>query len=101
MSDGIKSGVNWIRAKVSDSDLASVEIISVLARPGTPSRMQCPPAKSAINSCSMTSSCPTMTFPSSARILACIAQPIHRGQIIRPRLMGDCAARQPFQLIHA
>jgi len=34
--------VNWMRLKWSDSIWAMVEIMSVLARPGTPSRMQCP-----------------------------------------------------------
>ena len=61
MSDGIRSGVNWMRLKASDSDLDSVEIINVLARPGTPSRMQWPRLNSAISSSSMTSSWPTMT----------------------------------------
>ena len=34
MSEGIRSGVNWIRLKVRFSASASVWIISVLARPG-------------------------------------------------------------------
>ena len=34
MSAGIRSGVNWMRLKSSDRHLASVLIISVLARPG-------------------------------------------------------------------
>ena len=34
MSLGIRSGVNWMRLKSSDSDCASEWTISVLARPG-------------------------------------------------------------------
>ena len=34
MSDGIRSGVNWMRLKVRSSASARVQIISVLARPG-------------------------------------------------------------------
>src|SRR4029450_3387055 len=47
---------------------ASALISSVLASPGTPVMRQCPPVKSAISTCSTTSSCPTMTFLSSLRI---------------------------------
>ena len=56
MSDGIKSGVNWMRLKASDRHFDSVLIINVLARPGTPSRMQWPRLNRAISSSSMT--CP-------------------------------------------
>ena len=55
MSAGIRSGVNWMRLNSSDSASASVRIISVLARPGTPTSRQCPRANSAISSCSITS----------------------------------------------
>src|SRR5206468_2527869 len=47
---------------------ASVLINSVFARPGTPVIRQWPPVNSAIRTCSITSSCPTITFRSSARI---------------------------------
>ena len=40
MSAGIRSGVNWMRAKDMLSVRASVEIISVFASPGTPSSRQ-------------------------------------------------------------
>src|SRR5258708_35743867 len=46
----------------------SVLMRSVFASPGTPVIRQCPPVKSAINTCSTTSSWPTMTLRSSARI---------------------------------
>src|SRR5262245_25036702 len=65
-SDGIRSGVNWMRLNASDNVLASVLIMSVLASPGTPSRMQWPRLKSAISNSSMTVSWPTMTRPSCA-----------------------------------
>ncbi len=44
MSDGIRSGVNWMRLNVSASVSASVRISSVLASPGTPTSRQCPRA---------------------------------------------------------
>jgi hypothetical protein len=61
MSAGIRSGVNWMRLKSSDRHFASVEIMSVLASPGTPSRMQWPRLNMAMSNSSMTSSCPTIT----------------------------------------
>ncbi len=70
MSPGIRSGVNWMRRKLSDRLLARVRTISVLARPGTPSRMAWPPASRQISICSRTASCPTMTFAISWRILS-------------------------------
>ncbi len=48
MSAGIRSGVNWMRLKSSDSASASVRISSVLARPGTPTSRQWPRANMAI-----------------------------------------------------
>ena len=38
MSEGIKSGVNWIRLKETSRISAKVLTISVFARPGTPSK---------------------------------------------------------------
>ncbi len=49
MSEGIRSGVNWIRLKPTSRILASVLTISVLARPGTPSSKQWPRVKMAAN----------------------------------------------------
>jgi len=65
MSDGIRSGVNWIRLNERSNTLASVLTSSVLARPGAPVIRQCPPESRAISICSTTSSCPMMTFRSS------------------------------------
>src|SRR3954471_10455727 len=59
MSEGIRSGVNWMRLKLSESASASVEMSSVFARPGTPTKRQCPREKRAIRSCSITASWPT------------------------------------------
>ena len=60
MSDGMRSGVNWIRLNRSCSVSASVEIRVVFARPGTPTTSACPPATRAIRSFSTTSFCPTI-----------------------------------------
>ena len=62
MSEGIRSGVNCTRLKVRFSTSASVEMSSVLARPGTPTNRQWPREKSAIRRCSTTSLCPTTRF---------------------------------------
>ena len=67
MSDGIRSGVNWIRRKSSESSWAIVSISSVLARPGTPTSSVCPCASTAQSRFSIGSSRPTMALPSSLR----------------------------------
>ena len=65
MSEGIRSGVNWMRLKLTSRISASVLTINVLARPGTPSSRQWPRVKIAANNCSITSFWPTMIFCSS------------------------------------
>ena len=70
MSDGIRSGVNWMRLKPKDIVSASELTSSVLAKPGTPTSKQWPRAKIAIISSSITSSMPTMVLRSSATILS-------------------------------
>src|ERR1041385_2016257 len=65
-SDGMRSGVNWIREKRRSSARAREWISRVLARPGTPMSRQFPPASSATRVCSITASCPTMVLRSSA-----------------------------------
>src|SRR5229473_2982895 len=57
-----------MRLKSRSRMSASVLMSSVFASPGTPVIRQCPPVNSAINTCSTTSSCPTMTLRSSVRI---------------------------------
>ena len=66
--DGIKSGVNCTRVKSWDMVSARLLIISVFANPGTPSITTCPRAKNAVRIWPMTSTWPTMIFPTSASI---------------------------------
>ena len=55
MSDGIRSGVNWIRLKPT-SRIRAIELtINVLASPGTPTRSTCPRVKIAARISSITS----------------------------------------------
>ena len=51
MSDGIRSGVNWMRLNFRSTTRASVWMSSVLARPGTPTIRLLPPAKSDSSTC--------------------------------------------------
>src|SRR5262245_40512471 len=60
MSEGIRSGVNWMRLKAT-SRIWLIELtMSVLARPGTPTSRQWPRVKTAARICSRTSAWPTM-----------------------------------------
>ena len=61
MSEGIRSGVNWMRRNCRPSASAMVRTISVFAVPGMPVIRQWPPTNSAIRIWSSTSSWPTMT----------------------------------------
>ena len=54
MSDGIRSGVNWMRLNLRWTASASVLISSVLASPGTPRSRQWPPARNAVRISVMT-----------------------------------------------
>ena len=67
MSDGMRSGVNWMREKSSSSASATVDMSRVFASPGTPTSKQCPPANSAVSNSSITLSCPTITLAISLR----------------------------------
>ncbi len=67
MSDGIRSGVNWTREGGAGIWL-TLETMSVLARPGTPTRRQWPRVKMAASTCSITSPCPTTTLRSWSSI---------------------------------
>ena len=62
MSEGIRSGVNWMRLKPTSRILASELTINVLARPGTPTSRTWPRVKMAARICSMTSRWPTTTL---------------------------------------
>ncbi len=68
MSEGIRSGVNWIRLNCTSRIRAMVLTTSVFARPGTPTSRQCPPVKIAARICSITASWPTTTLCSSSII---------------------------------
>ena len=68
MSEGIRSGVNWMRLNWMSRIWARVLTISVLARPGTPTSRQWPRVKMAANICSITSAWPMMTFCNSSCI---------------------------------
>ena len=70
MSDGIRSGVNWMRENFRSTTRASVWMSSVLASPGTPTIRLLPPTKSVSSTCCSTSSWPTMSFFSSWRMRA-------------------------------
>src|SRR5688500_17451299 len=65
MSDGMRSGVNWMRENLRSSACAMVWMRSVFASPGTPTMRQLPPAKSAVSTCSITASCPMIRLRSS------------------------------------
>src|SRR5687768_2754649 len=65
MSDGMRSGVNWMRENLRSSACAMVWMSSVFASPGTPTMRQLPPAKSAVSTCSITASCPMIRLRSS------------------------------------
>ena len=65
MSEGIRSGVNWIRRNERPRMRASVLTSSVLASPGTPTSRTWPRAKRPVRSCSTTSCWPTITLPIS------------------------------------
>ena len=69
MSAGIKSGVNWMRLKLRCNTWATVAINSVLARPGTPVIIECPPVSIEIMTWSTTSFWPTMILRTSLSIL--------------------------------
>ena len=60
MSDGIRSGVNWMRLKETSRIWLMERTMRVLARPGTPTRRQWPRVKTAARIWSMTSVWPTM-----------------------------------------
>src|SRR5690606_25095383 len=67
MSDGIRSGVNWILFAFSPKTVPSVLTSSVFPRPGALSISTCPPASRAISIWSMTSSWPTTTSRTASR----------------------------------
>src|ERR1700694_2753150 len=73
MSAGIRSGVNWTRAKSRSRTAARERTRTVLPRPGTPSRRTWPPPISASRVRRMSSFWPTMKRPSSVSIASVIS----------------------------
>src|SRR5215475_7311899 len=63
MSDGIRSGVNWMRRASMPSTIPIVSTSLVLARPGTPTSRAWPPDRMVIRARSTTRSWPKMTLP--------------------------------------
>ena len=61
MSEGTRSGVNWMRENVPPTTVAKLRTASVLATPGTPSSRMWPLASRPTISCSTMCSWPTMT----------------------------------------
>ena len=66
MSEGIRSGVNWMRRASRPSTVPMVSTSFVLARPGTPTKSAWPPERIVISAYSTTCSCPKMTVPTAA-----------------------------------
>src|SRR5215216_3011402 len=67
MSEGITSGVNWMRRKLQPIERAMAFARVVLPMPGTSSRRMWPSEKRATRTRSMTSSLPTITRAMLAR----------------------------------
>ena len=66
MSDGMRSGVNWMRLNSRSMAREIVRTMSVLARPGTPIMRQWPRANSAVSRSSTMCSWPMMTLAISS-----------------------------------
>ena len=73
MSDGIRSGVNWMRRASRPSTMPRVSTSLVLARPGTPTSSAWPPDSTVMSACSTTFSWPKMTLPIAALAAATCA----------------------------
>ena len=66
-SEGIRSGVNWIRRKSRERERPNALTSSVLATPGTPSRMTWPCTSRAASTPKTTGSWPLTALATSAR----------------------------------
>ena len=74
MSDGIRSGVNWMRRPSRPRTVPMVSTSLVLARPGTPTSRAWPPESTVIKARSTTMSWPKITAPMAAlAALTCLA----------------------------
>ena len=74
MSDGIRSGVNWMREKLKSRTSATVRTSRVLASPGTPTSREFPPTKRERSTCSTTSSWPMIRLRISERMASAIGR---------------------------
>src|SRR5215475_9716827 len=92
-SPGIKSGVNWMRPNLIDSDAANAWASSVFAVPGTPSSRMWPPTRRLVSIRSITSSWPTTALRTSLRI-ASVRAWISRNSINNLPLPSKYVARQ-------
>src|SRR5215212_3261208 len=86
MSDGNRSGVNWMREKPPEIEDAMSLASVVLPTPGMSVKSTWPPARSAIRHSSTTRSLPTMTSHTEARSRSKTAW-ISTGLSIRPDCM--------------
>ena len=67
MSEGMRSGVHWMRWKSAPIERAKARAAIVLPVPGTSSSSTCPRASSATSSSWSGSSAPTMTCATFSR----------------------------------
>ena len=88
MSDGIRSGVNWMRRESRPSTTPSVSTSLVLARPGTPTSSAWPPASTATSVRSTTFSWPKITRPTPSRILEMSASAFSASATMSVSLIG-------------
>src|SRR5215831_18907072 len=95
-SPGIKSGVNWMRPNLIDSDAANAWASSVFAVPGTPSSRMWPPTRRLVSIRSITSSWPTTALRTSLRI-ASVRAWISRNSINNLPLPSKYIARERRQ----
>src|SRR3954453_7975060 len=101
-SAGTRSGVNWTRRNEPPSTWASVRTVSVLARPGTPSRSTWPPARRARSRRSSIASWPTMTRLTSCRASCSVAFAAPRSGLVSGKsvtgfLSGSDEPAEPAQ----
>ena len=78
MSDGSKSGVNWIRLNCESIDRANALARVVLPVPGKSSSNTCPPLASAASSLRVAFACPCMIRAMLAAIFWYTSRPVLR-----------------------
>jgi len=61
MSEGSRSGVNWMRLTVQSTDFANARASIVLPTPGTSSMSRCPSASSTVSAVCTASRLPSIT----------------------------------------